>query len=64
MSNPSTAEIEKAVRLAAETGEILDVALVAKAIAARCGGSPKLIAEQLTEAGIKAGVTMQFGTPE
>ena len=64
MSNPSTAEIEKAVRLAAETGEILDVVLVAKAIAARSGSSAKEIAEQLTEAGIKAGVTMQFGTPE
>ncbi len=57
-------EIDNAVRKAASTGEILLVPFVAKAIAANCGGSPRLIAEALTQAGIRAGVTMQFGTPD
>ena len=64
MSDTCHAEIEKAVRRSAETGEVLYVAIVAKAIAALCGASPKAIADQLTEAGIRAKVTMQFGVPE
>lgn len=63
MSDPCTIEIAKAVRHAAETGHVLYVANVAKDIAERCGGSAKDIAEELTQAGIKAGVTMQFGSP-
>jgi hypothetical protein len=64
MSDNCRSEIEKTVGYAAESGETLFVALAAKAIAAQCGGSPALIAEELTRAGIRAGVTMQFGRPE
>ncbi len=57
-------EIDTAIRHAARTGETLLIPYVAKMIASRCGGSPRLIAEALTQAGVKAGVTLQFGTPE
>lgn len=57
-------EIENAVRHAAQSGDILFVATTAKSIAALCGESAKLIAEELTRAGIHAGVTMQFGRPD
>ena len=57
-------EIDKAIRHAAQSGEILLIAHVSKAIASRCGGSARLIAEALTQAGIRAGVTLQFGMPE
>ena len=60
MSDMQQIEIAKAVEHAGRTGEILFVGLVAKRIAAACGGSPKVIAEELTQAGIRAGVTMQF----
>ncbi|MBA3517672.1 MAG: hypothetical protein H0T75_08540 [Rhizobiales bacterium] len=62
MSELCTSEIDQAVAHAAHSGDTLLVAFVARAIASRCGGSPKLIAEELTQAGIKAGVTMQFGS--
>lgn len=64
MSDTCMGEIEKTIRHAAQSGETLFVALTAKAIAALCGGSPQQIAEELTQAGIRAGVTMQFGRPE
>lgn len=64
MSETCMAEIERTIRRAAEDGDILIVAMAAKKIAALCGGSPKPIAEALTQAGIRAGVTMQFGCPE
>lgn len=64
MSDPCIAEVERTIRHAAESGDILIVAMAAKTIAALCGGSPKPIAEALTQAGIRAGVTMQFGSPE
>ena len=57
-------EIEKAVLHAARSGDILFVALAAKSIAALCGGSASQIAEALTQAGIRAGITMQFGRPD
>jgi hypothetical protein len=56
--------IRQAIKQAAASGETLFVASVAKTIAIQHGGSPKEIADQLTEAGIKAGLTMQFGSPE
>jgi hypothetical protein len=64
MSDPWTEEIETTVRRAAEMGEILIVAIDAKRIAALYGGSLQSIAEALTQAGIRAGVTMQFGAAE
>jgi hypothetical protein len=64
MSDPWTEEIETTVRRAAEMGEILIVAIDAKRIAALYGGSLHSIAEALTQAGIRAGVTMQFGAAE
>ena len=63
MSENCITEIEKAVLHAAQSGETLFVALAAKSIAALCGGSAAQIAEALTQAGIRAGVTMQFGRP-
>ena len=63
MSETCISEIEKAVLHAAQSGEILFVAAKARAIAALCGGSAQQIAEELTQAGIRAGVTMQFGRP-
>lgn len=64
MSDPCNEEIQKTIRRAAESGDILIVAMSAKTIATLCGGSPRLIAEALTQAGIRAGITMQFGSPE
>jgi len=64
MSNADSQEIARRIRQAAETGETLFVATAAKEIAGRSGGSPREIARHLTEAGIRAGLTMQFGTPE
>ena len=64
MSELCTSEIDKAIQHAAGTGETLLVAFVARSIAVNCGGSPRLIAEQLTQAGIRAGLTMRFGAPE
>ena len=64
MSENCMSEIDKAVNHAAQSGDTLFVALAAKAIAALCGGSPQQIAEELTQAGIRAGVTMQFGRAE
>ena len=64
MSDPWTEEIENTVRRAAERGDILIVAIDAKRIAALHGGSLQNIAEALTQAGIRAGITMQFGAPE
>jgi hypothetical protein len=57
-------EIERAIQSAAASGETLFVAYAAKTIADRCGGLADQIAEALTQAGIKAGLTMQFGKPE
>jgi len=56
--------IEQAVSHAAASGEMLVLARVAKAIALQHGGSAQEIAEELTAAGINAGVTMQFGSPD
>ena len=64
MSETCTIEIRKVVENAARTGELLRVGAAAKRIAALCGVPPKLIADQLTEAGIRAGITMQFSRPE
>ena len=63
MSELCASEIRKAVRQAAESGEILYVAMVAGRIAALCGAPAREIASQLTEAAVKAGVTLQFGAP-
>ena len=64
MSETCIDAIENAVRHAAQSGETLFVALKARSIAALCGGSAHEIAEELTQAGIRAGVTMQFGRPD
>jgi hypothetical protein len=64
MSDTCHFEIQKAVENAARTGELLRVAPIAKRIAGLCEMSPRLVADQLTEAGIRAGLTMQFGAPE
>jgi hypothetical protein len=64
MSDTCATEIRKAIEDAARTGELLRVATAAKRIAGLCGASPKFVADGLTEAGIRAGLTMQFGTPE
>ena len=64
MSESFTIEIRKVVENAAMTGELLRVAPVARRIAGLCDVPPKLVADQLTEAGIRAGLTMQFGSPE
>ncbi len=64
MSEFCSQAIQQAISRAAASGETLFVASVAKAIAARHAASPKDVADQLTEAGIKAGLTMQFGSPE
>ena len=64
MSDMPNAEIQRAVEHAGRTGETLFVGLVASRIAALCGVSAKLVAEELTRAGIRAGITMQFSTPE
>ena len=63
-SDPCRQAIEQAISQAAASGETLFVASTARAIAAQHGAPPKVVAEQLTEAGIKAGLTMQFGSPE
>jgi hypothetical protein len=62
MSEMQQTEIDKAIEHAGRTGETLFVGMVARRIASACGGSPQAIAEELTQAGIKAGVTMQFGS--
>lgn len=64
VSNLCRQAIQQAIGQAAASGETLFVASVAKTIAIEHGASPKEIADQLTEAGIKAGLTMQFGSPE
>lgn len=64
MPDSCLSEIDKAVRHAARTGETLLVAFVAKSIAAHCGEPAQRIAEELTQAGIRAGVTMRFGLLE
>ncbi len=64
MSETYSNEIRKVVENAAQTGELLSVASAAKRIARLCNASPKLVADQLTEAGIRAGLTMQFGSPD
>jgi hypothetical protein len=64
MSDMYNTEIEKAVQHASRTGETLFVGLVASRIATACGAPARLVAEELTRAGIQAGVTMQFGAPE
>ena len=64
MSEACMKEVERAVSSAAQTGELLRVALKAKEIARQCGAPARLIADMLTEAGIRAGVTMQFGAPD
>jgi hypothetical protein len=61
MTEHCTREIERTIQSAAASGEMLLVASVARAIAGRCGGSVEQIADALTNAGIKAGLTMQFG---
>lgn len=62
MSELCLQEIEETVRAALANGDTILVAFAAKNIALKCGGSPEQIAEALTQAGIKAGATMQFGT--
>jgi hypothetical protein len=57
-------DIEQAISRAAANRDILPVAIIAKAIAARHGASPKEVADELTTVGIKAGVTMEFGSPD
>ena len=57
-------DIELAIGRAAANRDILAVAIVAKAIAARHGASPQEVADELTIVGIKAGVTMEFGSPD
>lgn len=64
MSETCSTEIQKTVENAARTGELLRVATAAKRIAGLCNIPPRLVADQLTEAGIRAGITMQFGMPE
>jgi len=56
-------EVERTIASATASGETLFVAVTARNIAARCGGPAEQIAEALTQAGIKAGLTMQFGGP-
>jgi hypothetical protein len=56
--------VQRAISQAAASGDTLFVASVAKTIAIQHGDSPKEIADQLTEASITAGLTMQFGSPE
>ncbi|HEX9905250.1 MAG TPA: hypothetical protein VGA77_09825 [Propylenella sp.] len=62
MSELCLQEIEETIRAAIANGDTILVAFAAKTIALKCGGSPELIAEALTKAGIKAGATMKFGT--
>jgi hypothetical protein len=64
MSDHCTTEIQRAVENAAQTGELLRVAIVARRIAGMCDAPAKLVADRLTEAGIRAGLTMQFGKPD
>ena len=64
MSDHCMNEIQRAIENAAQTGELLRVAAVAKRIAGMCNAPPKLVAAHLTEAGIRAGLTMQFGSPD
>jgi hypothetical protein len=59
MSDLCRQAIQQTIGQAAASGETLFVASVAKRIAIQHGASPKEIADQLTEAGIKAGLTMQ-----
>ena len=56
--------VHDAVRKAAASCETLFVASVAKTIAARHGASARDVDDRLTQAGIQAGATMQFGRPE
>ena len=56
--------IQQAISQAAASGDTLFVASVVKTIAIQHGASAKEIADRLTEAGIRAGLTMQFGSPE
>ena len=64
LSEPCRQAIQQAISQAAASGDTLFVASVAKTIAVQHGASAKEIADQLTEAGIRAGLTMQFGSPE
>lgn len=64
MSDLCRQAIAEAVMKAAASGDTLFVATVAKTIAMQAGASAKDVARELTEAGIRAGVTMQFGVPD
>jgi len=64
MSSMREIEIAKAIEQAGQTGETLFVGVVARRIASVCGEPAKVVAEELTRAGIQAGVTMQFGGAE
>ena len=63
MPEHCTDQIEQRVRHAAESGEILIVARAAREIASACGAPADAVAKQLTEAAVRAHVTLQFGRP-
>ena len=57
-------EIEDAISRAVESGSLLNVAHMARMIAAAHGGEAGPIADSLIAAGIKAGVPMELGSPD
>lgn len=64
MSDLCRQEIARTLRAAAESGDTLFVAIAAKEIASLSGTSAHEVATVLTEAAIKAGLTVQFGSPD
>ena len=56
-------EISKLLTHAIETGEVLHVPLEARRIAGDYNLAAEEVAEELTEAGILAGVNMEMGRP-
>ena len=64
MSLITQQEIENAISRAAESGSLLNVAHMARSIAAASGGEARMIADSIIAAGIKAGVPMEIATLE
>jgi len=64
MTAAMQSEIDAAIARALQSGSMIDVAHMAKAIAAANGGQARAVAESLIAAGIKAGIPMEIATPK
>ena len=56
-------EVRKSVASAIERGTLLRIPLESRRIAKISGAPAESVAGQLTEAGIKAGINIEFGAP-